>query len=157
PNEPTPIRGRPGFTRVLHKQSMNAAIADSAPFQEIMLEVNEPRYSHKGDMFPALNYDRSPIFMGTADRASPDFNSHAMWNAHPQQGMIEVRIPWGLLLFTDPSSLQAFAGTDAKWVPFSRTSTGISLAAFAVRLSAGGGTSATRALGSSLPPVQEGK
>lgn len=40
---------------------------------------------------------------GTSDPASPDYNSLAMWQA--KGNVVEMRIPWMLLGFADPSSL----------------------------------------------------
>jgi hypothetical protein len=42
---------------------------------------------------------------GTTDSADPNYNSLAMWEA--KGNMVEIRIPWMLLGFTDPSSLRA--------------------------------------------------
>ncbi|MDF2718470.1 MAG: hypothetical protein K0R28_5395, partial [Paenibacillus sp.] len=42
---------------------------------------------------------------GTTDPASPDYNSLTMWQA--KGNVVEMRIPWMLLGFSDPSSLLA--------------------------------------------------
>ncbi|MDF2724701.1 MAG: hypothetical protein K0Q59_4376 [Paenibacillus sp.] len=42
---------------------------------------------------------------GTTDPSSPDYNSLTMWQA--QGNVVEMRIPWMLLGFADPSSLRA--------------------------------------------------
>jgi len=133
PNRPTPTPGRPDLRRIMRRQSMAVELTDAASFREILTEANEPRYARDGRFFPALNFNRSPFPMGSADREKPGYSSHALWNADPKQGMIELRIPWGLLLLTDPSSRQAFAGTDDNRTPISRATPGISVAAFVVR------------------------
>jgi hypothetical protein len=46
--------------------------------------------------------------------------------------MIEVRIPWGLLYFTDPSSLQVAAGTDGHGVPQTAATGGVAVTAIRV-------------------------
>jgi hypothetical protein len=56
----------------------------------------------------------------------------------------------------DPSNLQVFGGTDAKWVPLPRPTKGISIAVFALR-APGTGTIGPEALSSSLPPVRNGE
>lgn len=156
PNQRMPLAGRPDETRVLRKQGMNVELAGSSPFEEIFTEANAPRYARDGRIFPALDYNRSPLPYGTADRARPDFSSHALWHADADRGMIELRIPWGLLFVTDPSDLQVFGGTDSQWMPQSRPTKGISVAVFALRVPAAG-TMGPAALSSSLPPVRNGE
>jgi hypothetical protein len=46
--------------------------------------------------------------------------------------MIEARIPWGLLYFTDPSSLQVAAGTDRHGVPRTAATGGVAVTAIRV-------------------------
>ena len=70
--------------------------------------------------------------------------------------MIELRIPWGLLLFSDPSQMQVFAGTDQQWRPLSKRTPGISVAAFEVGATTSGGR-ARKVVTGSLPPVLEGQ
>jgi len=156
PNERMPLPGRRDQTRVLRKQGMNVELAGSSPFEEIVIEANAPRYARDGRIFPALDYNRSPLPYGTADRARPDFSSHALWHADADRGMIELRIPWGLLFVMDPSDLQVLGGTDSKWVPLARPTKGISVAVFALRVPAAG-MMGPEALTSSLPPAQNGE
>ena len=47
---------------------------------------------------------------GTNDADDSDFDSNAMWNAGE---VVEVRLPWQMLGFSDPSSLQALAVSQA--------------------------------------------
>ncbi len=114
-----------------------------------------PRFARDGRAFPPLNYDRSPLPYGTADRNSPDYLSLALWHVDAQSGMIELRIPWGLLYFTDPSALRVFGGTDAKSDPVSRSTKGISIAAFALQAPESGQKKA-RVVKASLPPLRRG-
>jgi len=53
---------------------------------------------------------------GTTDPNSPDYNTLALWQASGR--VVELRIPWMLMGFTDPSSLQvmAYGGKDLKSV-----------------------------------------
>ena len=156
PNQPFPVSGRPGVMRIWRKQGMSLGVSNSARFENITVEANPSRYGRDGTEFPSINYDRSPLAYGTADRSSPDFSSHAMWNAYPERGMIEVRIPWGLLLMSDPSRLQALGGTDQQWVPLSKTTSGVSIAAFQVGVTSVSGR-VRRSVISSLPPVRDGQ
>ena len=155
PNHPFPVPGRPGKPRVWRKPGMQVGLENSADFEHIVIEANLPRFARDGTEFPAINYDRSPLPYGSADRKSPEFNSHATWHVDAAQGMIELRIPWGLILVADPSSLQAFAGTDQHSDPISRTTSGISVTAFEIA-GAAGGNAARMTVTSALPPVSEG-
>ncbi|MBI4443306.1 MAG: tetratricopeptide repeat protein [Acidobacteria bacterium] len=155
PNQRLAVAGRFGVTRMTRKIEMQVALADSVPFQEIVIEVNQPRYSRDGSIFPALEFNRSPLAFGTADRMEPEFSSHALWHHNPQQGLIELRIPWGLLLMMDPSNRQAFGGTDEHWVPVPQASTGISITAFALRIPETG-NQGPKVVTSSLPPARDG-
>lgn len=150
PNQPFAVAGRPGTTRIWRKQGMTLALADSAPFEDIVIEANPVRYARDGTEFPAVNYDRSALPYGTADSSKPGFSSDAAWNAHSEQGMIELRIPWGLVLLNDPSELQVFGGTDQQWKPVFRTTPGISVAAFEI------GVGDDKGVISSLPQLQNG-
>lgn len=154
PNRSFPVMGRPGRSRIWRKQGMQPALANSASFQNIVIEANPARYGRDGTEFPAINYDRSPLPYGTADRSNSQFSSHALWNAHFERGMIELRIPWGLLLVSDPSSRQVFAGTDQQWRPLSKTTPGISVAAFEVGVATSSGRE-HRVVTSSLPPLTD--
>lgn len=67
----------------------------------ISLLMNPPdtRYSH-----PFVDETVGWLKRGTSDPKSPDFNSLTAWQYQGQ--FIEMRIPWMLLGFGDPSSLQ---------------------------------------------------
>ncbi len=155
PNGRFPLPGRPDQARIWRKQSLQIGLAMTSSFEDIMTEANSPRYTLDGRVFPARNYDRSPLPYGTADRSSPKFSSRALWHADPQNGMIELRVPWGLLYFTDPSALQVFGGTDAKWDPLARATQGVSIAAFALELP-DPGQKKGRVVSASLPPARNG-
>lgn len=150
PNHPFPIPGRPRIARIWRKQNMTVSLANYARFEDLMIEANPERFARNGTEFPAINSDRSPLPFGAADPSRSDFNSNAAWHIDEKRGMIEIRIPWGLILFNDPSQLAAFGGTDDRWRPISRPSPGISLAAFELQLGD------RKLVTSALPAVQNG-
>lgn len=156
PNGRMPIPGRPAQFRIWRKQGMKIELADSAAFEEIKTEANAPRYAHDGRIFPAVDYSRSALPYGTAERVSPQFSSHALWHVEPRKGLIELRIPWGLLLMSDPSNLEAFGGTDEKWTPQSRPTKGISVAVFILSAPRPGQT-APKAVVNSVPALRDGR
>jgi hypothetical protein len=66
------------------------------------------------------------MIRGTNDPAQPDFNSLAMWQAGGN--IVEARIPWALLGFSDPSTLQVIGyEEDENGIPVSVTTPGIRL------------------------------
>jgi hypothetical protein len=73
---------------------------------------------------------------GTTDPASNDFDSLAMWQA--KGNIVEMRIPWMLLGFTDPSSLQVMSYGEQDGKLTSVTTKGIRLLPWIVRRSDGG-------------------
>jgi hypothetical protein len=56
---------------------------------------------------PFLEVPAGMLKRGSTDPAAPDFNSLAMWQA--KGNVVELRIPWMLLGFTDPSSRQVMS------------------------------------------------
>ncbi len=162
PNERISIPGRSGRTRVWRKKGLNVSLVESARFVERITEANMARYGHDGRIFPALDYNRSHLPYGTADRTSPEFSNHALWHADAKKGMIELRIPWGLLLVMDPSSMEVFAGTDQNrytsvheaWFPLSKPTKGITVAVFALYVP---GPVQPKVVSSSLPLLSGGK
>lgn len=164
PRERVTFPGTQLATHLRRKRGMQLRLEQSSPFQEMLTEVNLRRFARDGTVFPAVDFNRSPLRYGTADPNLPQFSTHATWHADERQGLIELRIPWGLLLVMDPSGLQVFAGTDAdrytsspgSWFPKFQPTPGISIAAFALRTSSPGGGQSTRSITSSLPSLREG-
>jgi hypothetical protein len=59
---------------------------------------------------PFRDADVGKLERGTSDPSKPDYTSKAMWQA--KGNVLEVRIPWMLLGFSDPSSLSAISYKD---------------------------------------------
>jgi hypothetical protein len=77
---------------------------DDGVFTEIVAAPNRERYGRDGTHYPARTYSRSPLRHGSTDPGSPAYDSLADWIASADGTTIELRIPWGLLNVTDPSS-----------------------------------------------------
>ncbi len=149
--------GVPGGWRLVRRAGMQVALEDFSPFEELIIEANPPRYGRDGSVFPPVFVSRSALPYGTADPSSGEYSSNlSAWHADEAGGMIEVRIPWGLLYFMDPSSRLVMAGMDDRAEPLSRESPGVSVVAMAVRVSSEGGES-RRTLLDSLPAVAAGR
>lgn len=98
---------------------------DSGIFKPWKLAVGlkmEPPYTKVSHPFEEVAAGR--LVRGTSDAASPDYHSLAAWQANGTT--VELRIPWGLLGFSDPSSLQVIRYQDTGDKSFaSETSPGI--------------------------------
>ena len=154
PWEPWTVPGRPDRSRILTRQGMTIQKGPS-PFQEIVIEANLPRYGRDSTEFPAINHDRSPLRYGSLDPAHPEYTSDALWRIERDEGMVELRLPWSLILVRDPTRMRVFGGTDDDREPLSRVSPGVTVTALVVWK--GDGVEATGpAVLSSFPRVRAG-
>lgn len=67
-------------------------------------ESNRERIGRDGTVFPPHRQEIGGLRRGTQDRRDPAFDSLTEWQRGP--GMVELRIPWGLLNVSDPSTHQ---------------------------------------------------
>ena len=79
-------------------------------FEEISLLTQNYHIGTDGTIYPARQSVFSDLRYGTADPLSEDFNSLAAWHVDLKIGMIELRIPWMLLYFADPSRRNVLMG-----------------------------------------------
>lgn len=68
-------------------------------FDPMFVITNRARFGRDGTFYPAQGYDRGVLWFGTSAESSL-----ADWYADPAAGLLEIRLPWGLLNVTDPSS-----------------------------------------------------
>ena len=101
----------PGGKRKWIKPSLEISLERTSPFKEIIVEANQPRYGRDGTTFLPIFLSRSPLTYGNADISSPDYSSHSAWHFDERNGMVEIRIPWGLIYFMDPSNQIVLSGT----------------------------------------------
>jgi len=63
--------------------------------------TNERRFSKDGKkVYPARVFSMSNLTFGSLDPRLDDYNS--LSDIHVKSNLIELRIPWGLINFTDP-------------------------------------------------------
>jgi hypothetical protein len=67
-------------------------------------ESNRERFGRDGRRYPAIRLDRGSLRYGSLDPRSPSFDTRTDVAIGPTTGTIELRLPWGLLNVTDPSS-----------------------------------------------------
>jgi hypothetical protein len=60
---------------------------------------NRRRIGRDGKIYPAISYNRNRLL-----HARESDNSLADWFADAKTGVIEVRLPWGMLQLVDPST-----------------------------------------------------
>ncbi len=77
---------------------------DDGRFVEIRQTTNRGRFGRDGTEYPAQGYSLSPLRHGSIDRRDSDYNTLADWRVGRAGDFIEVRLGWGLLNVTDPSS-----------------------------------------------------
>jgi Flp pilus assembly protein TadD len=91
--------------------------AGSGRFVRMIREVNRERIGRDGTVYPAIHLDQSPLRFLDAAPASGDLADVAT-AARDTTVVLEVRIAWGLLQFTDPSSRTLLWQTQSHWPPF---------------------------------------
>jgi hypothetical protein len=127
------VPGMPDQTQIRYRIPFLPGLAQTAPFEEMTVEPNRRRYGRDGHVFPPVRYSRSLLQWGTREPGSPDYNTLAEWYGDAQSSIIELRLPWGLLQVTDPSSLQVLGGIDRGGTFYARTTKGIQLAVVSYR------------------------
>ncbi len=80
----------------------------------------------------AVGVSPSALGYGSGDPVSKDYDSTAEWYADVKHSAILVRIPWGKLLVTDPSSLHSFYSYNEGAGIGTSVSSGVSVSVFAL-------------------------
>jgi hypothetical protein len=103
-------------------------------FARPMLETNRERYGRDGTRFPAQRVAPGTLRFGSLDPSAPAFDTLTDV-AVSDDGIIELRLPWALLNFGDPSSGQVLHNPAASGSFKTETTDRIFLLACAVDLS----------------------
>ncbi|HUR36749.1 MAG TPA: tetratricopeptide repeat protein [Terriglobales bacterium] len=107
----SPKPGVPNETELTYRRAFTPDMDTRGTFQELLVETNRRRFGRDGTMFPGQRYSRSQMRYTTM--AERDKDSLAEWYTDPKSQAVIIRIPWGKLLVTDPSSRRAFFGFDS--------------------------------------------
>ncbi len=78
---------------------------DAGKWDSLVVVTNRRRISRDGKIFPSISYNRNRLLF-----AKQSQTSLADWYANEAAGVIEMRIPWGMLQVTDPSSRSVLFG-----------------------------------------------
>jgi hypothetical protein len=87
-----------------HHRPHGSVENDDGRFMEIRTETNRRRAARDGTIFPSQQWNRSPLLHASMDSRDKDCSTLADWRAGVAANVIEVRLGWGLLNVTDPSS-----------------------------------------------------
>jgi hypothetical protein len=133
PYEIRSVEGIPAQTILGWKLGWSPSVTDRGRFEAQIIEPNRRRFARNGRYFPPQRYERGILREGSADPRAPNYDSLAGWNASIENNSIDLRIPWGLLNTTDPSSFKVFAGLERDGTVITADTPGFVLAAFSYR------------------------
>ena len=68
-------------------------------FDSLFIITNRARFGRDGTFYPASGYNRGRLRFGRYSQSTL-----ADWYYEPQAGLLELRLPWGLINVTDPST-----------------------------------------------------
>ena len=133
---PYQIKPKPGVaneTELSYRRGFTVSKERSGSFVEMVVETNRKRYGRDGTAFPGQRYSRSVLRYGNGNPGAPDYDSLAEWYADVKRNQILVRIPWGKLYMTDPSSRSAFYRIDGNLNVGELQSGGVEISVFALK------------------------
>jgi hypothetical protein len=112
--EASSLRVTPDYNPYPHKGEIAEGRAIGSPkkpsgtFVPLQFETNRERFGRDGKRFPSLGIDRGKLhFLKSGDDARTNLQADI---AAGEQGAVEVRIPWGLLNVSDPSTRRVLDG-----------------------------------------------
>jgi hypothetical protein len=98
---------RYGFVRKFFDVDEQEIVTGSGEWYLHRLLVRRPiEVPTTGETYPVATFDAGTLRFGTADPQDPEFDSRTTWSA--AGGVIEIRLPYMAIGFSDPSSLQAY-------------------------------------------------
>jgi tetratricopeptide (TPR) repeat protein len=127
------VEGIPTQTVLGLRLGWKPRLTDNGTFESQIIEPNRRRFGRDGKYFPPQRYDRGILRYGTLDPKSPDYDSLAEWHANVHTNTIDLRIPWGLLGVTDPSSFKVVAEVEQDGTVTTAQTPGFLMVAFSYR------------------------
>ena len=119
--------------KLIEKGPLVPALQETGSFQELQFPLHPRRTGRGGVNYPEQRFNASVLRYGNGDPVSSDFDSLAEWYYEPRSKAILVRIPWGKILVTDPSSRRVFYGLDDAQVVKSAPSTVLEVSAYTLK------------------------
>jgi len=100
PYRPVVIPGsKPQATQYVYNPGVRIVANDLGQWDSVVVVPNRRRIGRDGNIYPAISYNRNRLL-----HSRESDNSLADWFANSASGVIEVRIPWGMLQLVDPST-----------------------------------------------------
>ena len=105
PYRPVTIPGsRPAAVQYVYNRPFRTVANDAGQWDSLVVVPNRRRIGRTGQLYPAISYNRNRLTY-----AREQDNSLADWFAS-NTGVIEVRLPWGMLQLVDPSTRSVLFG-----------------------------------------------
>jgi hypothetical protein len=95
----------PPATEYVYNPPFRTVANDAGEWDSLVVVPNRRRIGRDGKVYPAISYNRNRLVY-----ARESGSSLADWFADAATGVIEVRIPWGMLQVVDPSSKTVLFG-----------------------------------------------
>jgi hypothetical protein len=106
PYRPVTIPGsKPAAVQYIYSRSMRTTANSAGAYDSVVVVPNRRRISRNGRIYPARSYNRNRLIYGRQQE-----NSIADWYANQATGVIEARLPWGMLQVLDPSTRSVLSG-----------------------------------------------
>jgi len=106
PYRPVAIPGsKPSATQYVYNPALRIVANDLGQWDSLVVVPNRRRIRRDGTIYPGISYNRNRLLYS---RESD--NSLADWFADATTGVIEVRLPWGMLQLVDPSTRTVLFG-----------------------------------------------
>jgi hypothetical protein len=152
PYQLVPRIGVPGETELTYKRNFASQLQDTGTLQEMIIETNRRRFGRDGTMFPAQRYSRSTLRYAASESERTD--TLPEWYSDKKTKTIVVRIPWGKLYVTDPSSHRVFKGFSGAGRPELQTSFSAGVDVSVLELE--GAQMSTAKIAGSFPALRDG-
>ena len=95
----------PQASQYVYNAAVRTVANDFGQWDSLVVVPNRRRIGRDGKIYQAISYNRNRLL-----HARESDNSLADWFANPASGVIEIRIPWGMLQLVDPSTRSVLSG-----------------------------------------------
>ncbi|HZE07731.1 MAG TPA: tetratricopeptide repeat protein [Gemmatimonadaceae bacterium] len=109
PYRGVPIPGsKPLAIQYIYNKAVGSVANTAGVYDSLVVVPNRRRIGRDGHIYPAVSYDRNRLLY-----ARQSETSLADWFANQATGVIEVRLPWGMLQVLDPSARSVLSRINA--------------------------------------------
>jgi hypothetical protein len=109
PYRPVLIPGsKPPAVQYVYKHPLRTVANDAAQWDSLVVVPGRRRIGRNGQIYPAMSYNRNRLVYSPQSQSSL-----TDWFADAASGVIEVRLPWGMLQVVDPSARSVLFGNTA--------------------------------------------